>query len=110
MTLERCQEVQKAIQTLLRKGKQVPSKITVKRTRQYIRFFMGQKEVDKISNLYGGCPEYTDEVLIKGCLVPWLIESLKEDRSKFRKVTAEEKRLGRLIVLHEKVLEAYWEK
>lgn len=82
------------------------SKITVKRTRQYIRFFVGQREVRKILNLYGGCPEYTDEVLIKGCLVPYLRESLKKDRSKSRQLIIETNELIRNIQLQEEALNA----
>lgn len=82
------------------------SKITVKRTRQYIRFFVEKREVSKISNLYGGCPEYTDKVLIKGCLVPYLIESLKEDRSRSKQLIIETNKLIRNIQLQQEALNA----
>lgn len=83
--------------------------IIVKRTEMYVRFFYKEREIYAVSNIYSDCPEYTDEVLIRWILKPWLVDSLKENRSRFKKITTERKKLDKQIGLQAKVLKAYWE-
>jgi len=84
-------------------------KITVKRTKKYIRFFYRKIEIFAVSNCYADYPEYTDESLIRWVLRPWLVDSLKENRSEFKKITTEKQKLDKQIRLQAKVLKAYWE-
>lgn len=79
-------------------------KITVKRTKKYIRFFVGKKEILFTFNLYTNAD--TDETLIKYCLRPWLVDFLKENRSELKQSIIATNQLVRDIELHQKALDA----
>ncbi len=78
-------------------------KITVKRIGGYLRFLYDRKEILFTFNTF--TPENADEVLIRDCLVPWLKETLLEERRERKEIIAREISLIALIELHEQALQ-----
>lgn len=79
-------------------------KITVKRTKKYVRFFCEKKEILLTYNIYTS--EDTDETLIKYCLRPWLVDFLKENRSELEQSVINTNQLTKDIAWHQKALDA----
>lgn len=80
------------------------NKIIVKRTKRYIRFLMGKKEILITHNIYTNAD--TDESLIKYCLKPWLMDFLKENRNELKSLIIQTKQIDKDIQLHQKALDA----
>lgn len=80
------------------------NKITMKRTKRYVKFLMGKKEILIIHNLY--INEDTDKFLIKYCLRPWLIDFLKENRIELKQSIINTNQLTQDIAWHQKALDA----